>query len=109
MVASLFGIPDFQQIRLQSFKLETQVLDVFLNLFRRTAAVFFQKRENSSAIKRGQALNNVIPAHDGFGIRGGKLVYGSDPQVDRIAEVVFIESGDMLQFGERGCRKYGSK
>src|ERR1700730_2341989 len=98
MVTSLFGIPDFKQIRLQSLKLETKALDVFLNLFRRTAAVFFQKRENPSAIKRSQALNNVVPAYDGFGIGGGKLVYGSDPKLHRIAEVVFAKAGDLLQF-----------
>src|ERR1700721_854185 len=63
MIASLSAVAKFEQVGLGSLKLATQVFDVVFHVFRRTAAVFYQKCEDSSPVEWRPGLDNMIAAY----------------------------------------------
>src|ERR1700693_2206804 len=109
MVTSLPSVPQFHQRRLQTFACHAKVFHVLLHLFSRSFAVFDQKRKCSSAIKRGQGLDDVVPADDFLVIRSGEFIDGAGPKLISVEKLTFIESRDSLQLAERGWRENRSE
>src|SRR3984885_8195944 len=100
MIASLSAVAKFEQVGLGSLKLATQVFDVVFHVFRRTAAVFYQKCEDSPAVERRQGLDNVIAAYDRFVISRCKLINRAGPQFGGITKIFLAETRNMLKCGQ---------
>src|SRR5690242_3390535 len=106
MVTSLFSVPQFQQGRFQTFASQAKVLNVLLYLLSGSVPVLDQKGECPPAVKRGQRLDDMVPADDSLMIRSSKFVDGAGPELVAITKILFFrESGNPLQLGQRRRRE----
>src|SRR5882762_5282910 len=93
---SLSVSPDFEQVRLQSFKLAAKRFDTILDVFSGTFSILQQKGQSSSPVQRNQGLNNMVTTDDGFMIRSRELKYGLGPHVRWVIEIANFQSRDSL-------------
>src|SRR5215469_14227820 len=95
---SLSVCPNFKQIRLQTFEVGAKRFLTALDILGRTISIFREKSQASSAVKRNQSLDNMVPIDDRFVVGSNELIDSLCPQFRGIVEFVDPESCYPLKF-----------